>query len=200
MQAESLHSVILFGTSISSAYLSGSTMLFRALTHAFLRLGASVTFVEEDHAWLDTYTDYSPGNPKLIVRRYANRVELTSLLTDRSLFAGASLVLKFSGSSLAHDRFLDEWLARHVSGKECLLVYVDPDAPMRLPYIISHPEFYLRKILSAYDGVWVMLGGARAAREYISVGARTAWPLPAAIDCEQFCGHGYDTRGVSDCI
>src|SRR4051812_37348917 len=106
MQAKLPHSVVLFGTSISSAYLSGATVLFRALVHAFLRLGASVTFVEEDHVWLSTHTDYTPMDPRLVVRRYANRGELTALLCDQSLLADADLILKFSGSSLEHDRFL----------------------------------------------------------------------------------------------
>jgi spore maturation protein CgeB len=177
-------SVVLFGTSITSAYLSGGTMLFRGIAHAFRQLGAEVVFIEEDHPWLVSRSDYIPDQHGVRVLRYRHRNELDSMLRDPSVIATADLVLKFSGSSIAQDRFLDEALAD--MDRAFTLIYIDADAPTRLPYIIGHANFYLRRILPHFDGVWVMLGGNRAVAEYVSLGARRAWYLPVAIDPEQF--------------
>jgi spore maturation protein CgeB len=163
-------------------------MLFRALVSAFIRQGWYVTFVEEYHPWLETHTDFAFEHPNLQVLCYTDRQSLVELLNKSACFEGSQLVLKFSGSSSLHDRYLDEWLAeqRKVSARPFFLVYVDADAPMRLPYIVRHPRFYLHAVLPCFDGVWVMLGGQRAVDEYCAIGARQAWFLPAAIDIEAF--------------
>jgi spore maturation protein CgeB len=171
--------VIIFGTAISSAYLSGATMLFRSFVAAFARQGWRIVFIEETHA----PSDYVAPDG-LTVCQYHDRESLMELLNDPTRFHSASLVLKFSGSSIEHDRFIDEWLTVRKQAKRepWTLLYVDADAPMRLPYIVSHAGFYLRSILPAFDSVWVMLGGQRATQEYMAMGARHAFTLPAAID------------------
>ncbi len=181
-------SVVIFGTSISSAYLSGCTILFRALTDAFVRLGWQVKFVEEQHAWLELRSDYHVASPLIQVLCYGDRPSLVKLLNDPGLFDDVQLVLKFSGSSYQHDRHIDEWLAdaKCSNRLNAVIVYVDADAPMRLPYIIRHPHFYLHKVLCYFDGVWVMLGGRRAIEEYRMIGAQRVWFMPAAVDPQAF--------------
>jgi spore maturation protein CgeB len=194
--------VVIFGTSITSAYLSGGTMLFRALVEAFLRRGWKVTFVEEHHPWLITHTDFSARHSQLNILCYSSRHELIELNVHRRFLDDATLVLKFSGSSGSHDRYIDEWLAgkRKEEHYQFFLVYVDVDAPMRLPYIVNHPQFYLRKILPSFDGVWVMLGGERAMREYQSLKAQQVWVTPVAIDASAFCPTSPSTEYATDLL
>lgn len=158
------------------------------MSKAFLARGWRVVFVEEDHPWLADRTDFRSTDPQLVVLRYADRRQLVALNASHQLLDQADLVLKFSGSSGAHDRFIDEWLARERWGSahHFMLVYVDADAPMRLPFIVGHPSFYLHQVLPAFDGVWVMLGGERAAQQYQASGARATWALPVAIDADGF--------------
>lgn len=180
--------VVIFGTSITSAYLSGATMVFRGITQAFLQRGWHVTFVEEFHPWLDSHSDLTLQHPHLQVLCYSDRHSLEQLHTQYHFLDNTQLVLKFSGCSGSYDRIIDEWLVdeRTTKQQEFLLVYVDGDAPMRLPYILKHPSFYLHKLIPQFDGVWVMVGGDRAAQEYQHMNAQNVWVLPAAIDIESF--------------
>jgi spore maturation protein CgeB len=180
--------VVIFATSITSAYLSGGTMLFRALADSFIRRHWKVIFIEEYHPWLKTHTDFSARYQELSILCYRDRQELAELQAQWHFLNNAKLVLKFSGSSGSYDRYIDEWLAyeRSEANYRFSLVYVDADAPMRLPYILSHPNFYLHKLIPTFDGVWVMLGGERAAREYQAMKAQRVWATPAAIDAQAF--------------
>lgn len=180
--------VVIFGTSITSAYLSGGTMLFRSTVKAFLEKGWKVTFVEEDHKWLQNYTDFTLNHPSLSILCYGDRQELMEIYKHQRFLDDADLVLKFSGSSILHDRYIDEWLVyrRGNAKNQFLLIYIDVDAPMRLSYIVNHPQFYLHKLISSFDGIWIMLGGKRAISEYRSMGASKVWYTPVAIDEQVF--------------
>jgi len=179
--------VAIFGTSITSAYLSGATMLFRAMVQSFLDKGWEVTFIEEDHEWLETTVDYSTDIDGLTIERFHDQESLLQIL-NKDIFRMCKLVLKFSGGSIEYDQFTDRWLAEYkeeVSDK-VKVIYIDADAPMRLPYMMNHPKFYLNKIISRYDGVCVILGGERAIKGYESIGAKNVFFIPAFIDPKSF--------------
>ncbi len=179
-------SAVIFGTSITSAYLSGGTMFFRALVKALVNKGWSVTFVEEHHSWLGVHTDYKEHQSALTVLQYRDADELIALNATHCFLERADLVLKFSGSSISYDRYIDEWVARERITNHWLLVYADMDAPMRMPYIVNHPNFYLHRIVANFDSVWVLLGGNRAADDYRAIGARRVLATPVAIDVTAF--------------
>jgi hypothetical protein len=103
--------VVIFATSITSAYLSGGTMLFRALADSFIRRHWKVIFIEEYHPWLKTHTDFSARYQGLSILCYRDRQELAELQAQWHFLNNAKLVLKFSGSSGSYDRYIDEWLA-----------------------------------------------------------------------------------------
>jgi spore maturation protein CgeB len=195
-------SVVIIGTSITSAYLSGATTLFRALSHAFINRGCKVIFIEMYNPRLGAHTDYHDKDQSLRVLQYSDRTTLDRLLSDEQLFAGVGLVLKFSGSSILHDRYLDEWLTNrrtHGNGS-FVLVYVDADAPMRLPYIMEHSRFYLHASIRHFDIVWVMLGGQRAVNEYFALGAKRALYLPVAIDAHTFRPDKIEPKYLTDLL
>jgi len=161
----------------------GGTNHYRALALALRKLGPATCY-ELDAPATDADADWAaPGVETLAFPSPAGLYEALRGRASRD-----ALVLKVVGALRLDDAEADVEVARIASEARAAAVFVDPDAPARLPHLLGG-DHYLGDLLPSYDAVVLLAGGARAVHEYSALGrapvhhvspALTALALPEA--------------------
>ena len=100
----------------------------------------------------------------------------------------ADLVIKASGALAGDEDFkLDLALSAHMQSRGKRLIYLDVDAPSRLPLLAYLPQVYLRELAEADHAVVVVGGGFRAESLYRGMGFVRTLRLQAVAAYEGVC-------------
>jgi|GEM_PF-6420452 len=161
----------------------GGTNHYRALALALRELGPTTCYELDAPA---TDADAAWAAPGVEILTFPSASELGAALRERT--ARDALVLKVVGALRLDDVEADVEIARIAAEARAAAVFVDPDAPARLPHLVGGAH-YLGELLPSYAAVVLLAGGARAVHEYSALArvpvhhaspALTALALPEA--------------------
>ena len=168
--------IVLFGSSLVSAYWNGAATYYRGICKALHQLGHSVVFVEPDIYERQQHRDLGEDPPYAAVRVCRGWGDLAHEL---ELARGADLVAKCSGVG-----GWDDELARGVlelRGPATRVAFWDVDAPQTL----ANPGS-LRPLIPRFDMILLYGGGPPVQRKYAELGARAAHLVYNAVDADEY--------------
>jgi spore maturation protein CgeB len=176
--------LVLFGSSIVSAYWNGAATYYRGICKAMHARGHAVVFVEPDIYDRQQHRDLVEDPPYAEVRVCRGWDDLAREL-ERA--RGADLVAKCSGVG-----GWDMELARGVLELRrpgTLVAFWDVDAPQTLAAAFAEPpddEHTFRALIPRYDLVLLYGGGPPVQAAYARLGARAAHPIYNAVDPDEY--------------
>jgi spore maturation protein CgeB len=168
--------IVLFGSSLVSAYWNGAATYYRGMCKALHQRGHRVVFVEPDIYERQQHRDLAADPAYAEVRVCRGWDDLADEL-ERA--RGADLVAKCSGVGA-----WDEELARGVldlRGPDTRVAFWDVDAPQTL----ANPGC-LRALIRKFDLVLLYGGGPPVQRKYAQLGARAAHLVYNAVDPDEY--------------
>lgn len=161
----------------TAAVAKGGTNYYRAVALACRQVGATTCYeLATPGADGERESPWRPDSVEVLV--FDRPAALFRALRARQ--TPGALILKFVGALGITDWVADLHVAQiaQASGASCL--YLDPDAPSRLPLIVGR-RHYLAPTLHAYAGVVLFAGGDRAVREYQSLAPIPVCHVSAAV-------------------
>jgi spore maturation protein CgeB len=168
--------IVLFGSSLVSAYWNGAATYYRGICKALHERGHHIVFVEPDIYERQQHRDLTEDPPYAEVRVCHGWGDLAHEL---ELARGADLVAKCSGVG-----GWDEELARGVlelRGPDTRVAFWDVDAPQTL----ANPGS-LRPLIPRFDMILLYGGGPPVQRKYAQLGARAAHLVYNAADPDEY--------------
>ncbi len=175
--------LVLFGSSIVSAYWNGAATYYRGLSRAMHARGHDILFVEPDIYNRQAHRDLIEDPPYAEVRVCRGWEELARELR---LARGADLVAKCSGVGA-----WDLELARGVleaQAHNSLVAFLDVDAPQTLSEIFAETAGAggFRDLIPHYDMILLYGGGAPVQNAYARLGARASHLIYNAVDPDDY--------------
>ena len=176
--------LVLFGSSLVSAYWNGAATYYRGICKAMHARGHEVVFVEPDIYERQSHRDLLEDPPYAEVRVCTGWNELQREL-DRA--RGADLVAKCSGVG-----GWDMELAEAVLGLQCArtrVAFWDVDAPHTLAAAFAEPartDGTFRALIPRYDLILLYGGGPPVEEAYARLGARRTQLVYNAVDPAEY--------------
>ncbi|MDQ3809302.1 MAG: glycosyltransferase, partial [Chloroflexota bacterium] len=176
--------LVLFGSSLVSAYWNGAATYYRGICKAMYERGHEVVFVEPDLYERQRHRDLAEDPPYAEVRVCQGWNELAAEL-ERA--RGADLVAKCSGVG-GWDLELAE-AALELRSPATRVAFWDVDAPQTLAAACNEPPETpgtFRALIPSFDLVLLYGGGPPVQRAYAELGARAAHLVYNAVDPEEY--------------
>ncbi|MDQ3703511.1 MAG: glycosyltransferase [Chloroflexota bacterium] len=183
--------LIIFGSSVVSAYWNGAATYYRGMCRALHARGHRIRFVEQDIYERQQHRDLPADPPYCEVRVVTGWAALVREL--ESARAEADLILKCNDTG-AFDREMEEWLVGAAGGARGAggagpsgppVAFWDVDAPATLAECAA-PGSYLRPLIPRFAGIFTYGGGAPVVDGYRALGARCVVPVYNAVDPEAY--------------
>lgn len=179
--------IVLFGSSIVSAYWNGAATYYRGMCAALHARGHTLRFVEQDIYERQQHRDL-PADPLYCEVRVVSGWE--ALQRELEAAAGdADLIVKCNDSG-AFDQEMEEWLveAGHRATPDHRLppvAFWDVDAPATLAEC-AEPGSYLRPLVPHFACIFTYGGGQPVIDGYRALGARQVVPVYNAVDPDAY--------------
>jgi len=176
--------LVLFGSSLVSAYWNGAATYYRGICKAMFERGHQIVFVEPDLYERQQHRDLVQDPPYAQVRVCQGWDEL-SVELDRA--EGADLVAKCSGVG-----GWDQELAEAVLDLQSLdtrVAFWDVDAPQTLAAAFAEPPDTprtFRQLIPRYDMILLYGGGPPVQSAYAQLGAEAAHLIYNAVDPDEY--------------
>ncbi|MBI2755654.1 MAG: glycosyltransferase [Chloroflexi bacterium] len=178
--------IVLFGSSLVSAYWNGAATYYRGLCKALHARGHEVVFVEPDLYGRQQHRDLG-DDPDYAEVRVCQGWEGLRAELDRVRVEGADLVAKCSGVG-----GWDLELARGVlklRSAETLVAFLDVDAPHTLSEAFAEPpgsQDGFRALIPRFDMILLYGGGTPVRSTYAQLGARASYLVYNAVDLDEY--------------
>ena len=172
--------LVVFGSSIVSAYWNGAATYYRGMCRALSARGHRIRFVEQDIYDRQGHRDLAQDPPYCEVRVVSGWEALEREL--RAARAEADLIVKGNDSG-AFDREMETWLARNAPPVP--VAFWDVDAPATLAECAA-PDSYLRPLIPSFACVFTYGGGEPVVAAYRALGARRVVPVYNAVDAADY--------------
>ncbi len=176
--------IVLFGSSLVSAYWNGAATYYRGICRALHARGYQVVFVEPDLYERQQHRDFLEDPAYADVRVCCGWDELARELNRAR---GANLVAKCSGVGR-----WDQELAEAVLDLRSPITRVafwDVDAPQTLAAALAEPPQTpgtFRALIPGYDLILLYGGGPPVQRAYAELGARRSHLVYNAVDPDEY--------------
>ena len=176
--------LVLFGSSLVSAYWNGAATYYRGICKAMHARGHEIVFVEPDIYERQAHRDLAEDPPYAEVRVCRGWDDLSRELRRAR---GAELVAKCSGVG-----GWDLELARGVLELQApgtLVGFWDVDAPQTLAAACAEPAEAtdgFRALIPRYDLILLYGGGPPVQAAYAGLGARATHPIYNAVDLDEY--------------
>ena len=180
--------IVVFGSSIVSAYWNGAATYYRGMCRALDARGHRIRFVEQDIYDRQRNRDLPDDPAYCQVRVVSGWPALEAEL--RAARAEADLIVKCNDTG-AYDREMEEWLAAGPGsgpgpGRAAVPVaFWDVDAPATLAECAA-PDSYLRPLIPRFACVFTYGGGDPVVEGYRAIGARRVVPVYNAVDAGDY--------------
>lgn len=206
--------LIIFGSSVVSAYWNGAATYYRGMCRALHARGHRIRFVEQDIYERQQHRDLPTDPPYCEVRVVSGWAALVREL--ESARAAADLIVKCNDTG-AFDREMEEWLVGpvgaaggtsypgHPDGAPWRqdggikdaggfggagttgppVAFWDVDAPVTVAECAA-PDSYLRSLIPRFDCIFTYGGGAPVVEGYRALGARRVVPVYNAVDPQAY--------------
>jgi spore maturation protein CgeB len=172
--------LVVFGSSIVSAYWNGAATYYRGMCRALSERGHRVRFVEQDIYDRQGHRDLAQDPPYCEVRVVSGWEALEREL--RAARAEADLIVKGNDTG-AFDREMETWLAHNAAPVP--VAFWDVDAPATLAECAA-PDSYLRPLVPTFACVFTYGGGDPVVAAYRDLGARRVVPVYNAVDAADY--------------
>ncbi len=172
--------LVVFGSSIVSAYWNGAATYYRGMCRALSARGHRIRFVEQDIYDRQGHRDLAQDPPYCEVRVVSGWEALEREL--RAARAEADLIVKGNDSG-AFDREMETWLAHNAPPVP--VAFWDVDAPATLAECAA-PDSYLRPLIPGFACVFTYGGGDPVVAAYRALGARRVVPVYNAVDAADY--------------
>ena len=176
--------LVLFGSSIVSAYWNGAATYYRGICKAMHARGHEIVFVEPDIYDRQQHRDLAEDPPYAEVRVCRGWEDLAREL-ERA--RGADLVAKCSGVGGWDMELARGVLERRAPGT--LVAFWDVDAPQTLAAAFAEQgddPCAFRALIPRYDLILLYGGGPPVVEAYARLGARAAHPIYNAVDPDEY--------------
>jgi len=176
--------LVLFGSSLVSAYWNGAATYYRGICKAMDARGHQVVFVEPDLYERQAHRDLLTDPPYAEVRVCHDWADLQREL-ERA--RGADLVAKCSGVGGWDQELAAAVLELRTSGS--LVAFWDVDAPQTLAAAFAEPPHTpgtFRALIPDYDLILLYGGGPPVQSAYAQLGARQTHLIYNAVDPEEY--------------
>jgi spore maturation protein CgeB len=176
--------IVIFGSSIVSAYWNGAATYYRGLCRALHARGHHVVFVEPDIYERQQHRDLIQDPPYADVRVCSGWGDLAY---EIECARGADFVAKFSGVG-----GWDLELARGVldlKSTRTKVAFWDVDAPATLADAFAEPPDApgtFRALIPRYDMICLYGGGPPVQADYARLGARATHIIYNAVDLDEY--------------
>jgi spore maturation protein CgeB len=176
--------IVIFGSSIVSAYWNGAATYYRGICRALHARGHRIVFVEPDIYERQQHRDLAEDPPYAEVRVCRGWEDLAREI-ERA--RGADVVAKFSGVG-----GWDLELAQGVLDLQrpgTLVTFWDVDAPATLAAAFEEPADAtgtFRALVPRYDAILLYGGGPPVQASYARLGARTSRIVYNAVDLDEY--------------
>lgn len=190
--------IVLFGSSLVSAYWNGAATYYRGICKAMHERGHQVVFVEPDLYERQLHRDLEDDPPYAEVRVCQDWSDLEQEL-ERA--RDADLVAKCSGVG-GWDLELAEGVLALRSGRT-RVAFWDVDAPQTLALAAAEPAGVtgtFRKLIPLYDLVLLYGGGPPVEEAYAWLGARSTRLVYNAVDPAEYYPVPPDPERVCDLL
>jgi spore maturation protein CgeB len=189
--------VVLFGSSLVSAYWNGAATYYRGMCKALHARGHHVVFVEPDLYERQQHRDLVEDPPYAEVRICRGWDELAGELERAS---DADLVAKCSGVG-GWDLELAEAVL-DLRSPITQVAFWDVDAPQTLAAAFAEPDQNgtFRVLIPRYDLILLYGGGPPVQRAYAELGARRALLVYNAVDPDEYYPAPPDAAKVCDLL
>jgi len=170
--------LVMFGSSLVSAYWNGACTYYRGIVRALHERGHRVAFYEPDAFERQAHRDIDdPEWAEVVV--YEAREERSVRELVAAAAAAADVVVKASGVGVC-DALLEKAVAE-LEGPQ-LRVFWDVDAPATLAAMDADEGSSLRDLVGGFDLVLTYGGGQPVVDRYAAFGARACIPIYNALD------------------
>ncbi|MBA2448044.1 MAG: glycosyltransferase [Chloroflexi bacterium] len=189
--------LVLFGSSIVSAYWNGAATYYRGICKAMHARGHELVFVEPDLYDRQAHRDLLEDPPYAEVRVCRG---WDNLARELERARGAQLVAKCSGVG-----GWDLELARGVleaGAPGTLVAFWDVDAPTTLGETFAEPPGGdgFRGLIPRYDLILLYGGGPPVEEAYARLGARATHPIYNAVDPDEYFPTRPDPARAADLL
>ncbi len=188
--------LIIFGSSIVSAYWNGAATYYRGMCRALHDRGHRIRFVEQDIYQRQQHRDLPTDPSYCEVRVVSGWASLERELEDAR--AHADLIVKCNDTG-AFDREMEEWLvgdwparggatappARGALPSGPPVAFWDVDAPATLAECAA-PDSYLRPLIPRFACIFTYGGGDPVVMGYRALGGQHVVPVYNAVDPEAY--------------
>ena len=176
--------LVLFGSSLVSAYWNGAATYYRGICKAMHARGHEIVFVEPDLYERQAHRDLLTNPPYAEVRVCADWDDLARELEQAH---GADLVAKCSGVGGWDMELATGVLQARRSGS--LVAFWDVDAPQTLASAFAEPpgvDGTFRALIPQYDLILLYGGGPPVQAAYAQLGAPRAYLVYNAVDPDEY--------------
>ncbi|MBV9582869.1 MAG: hypothetical protein JO057_30155, partial [Chloroflexi bacterium] len=176
--------IVLFGSSLVSAYWNGAATYYRGMCKALHARGHQVVFVEPDLYERQTHRDLETDPPYASVRVCG---DWNDLEREVRRARGADLVAKCSGVG-GWDMELASAVLE-LRAPSTLVAFWDVDAPQTLAAARAEPPdsaVTFRALIPAYDWILLYGGGPPVEAAYAGLGAQRTLLLYNAVDPDEY--------------
>src|SRR5215207_3296075 len=176
--------LVLFGSSLVSAYWNGAATYYRGICKAMHARGHQVVFVEPDLYERQRHRDLL-DNPEYAEVRVCDGWDELRREVDRA--AGADLVAKCSGVGGWDLELAEAVLDAQRPGS--LVTFWDVDAPQTLAAAFAEPPDApgtFRRLIPCYDMILLYGGGPPVQSAYAELGASVAHLVYNAVDPDEY--------------
>ena len=190
--------LVLFGSSLVSAYWNGAATYYRGICKALHDRGHQVVFVEPDIYDRQRHRDLLEDPPYAEVRVCSG---LDDLLRELDRARGADLVAKCSGIGGWDFQLAQAVLDLRAPGT--LVAFWDVDAPQTLAAAFAEPPDApdsFRSLIPEYDLILLYGGGPPVQAAYAQLGARAAHLVYNAVDPDEYYPVPPDPHRSSDVL
>jgi spore maturation protein CgeB len=176
--------IVIFGSSIVSAYWNGAATYYRGLCRALHARGHHIIFVEPDIYERQQHRDMAEDPPYAEVRVCLGWEDLAREL---EYARGADFVAKFSGVG-GWDLELAQGVL-DLKSPETRVAFWDVDAPATLAAAFAEPldtAGTFRSLIPRFDLVCLYGGGPPVQSDYARLGARETHIIANAVDLDDY--------------
>jgi spore maturation protein CgeB len=188
--------IVLFGSSLVSAYWNGAATYYRGICKAMHARGHDIVFVEPDLYERQSHRDLVDDPPYAQVRVCRDWADLAAEL-ERA--RDADLVAKCSGVG-GWDMELARGVLELQSARTCVAFW-DVDAPQTLTSAFAEsPATGFRALIPRYDVILLYGGGPPVEAAYAQLGARRTQLVYNAVDPDEYFPVAAEPERVCDLL
>ena len=168
--------LFVFGSSLTSSYWNGAATYYRGIYRNLAELGFQITFAEPDaYGRQQRRDDEDFSYAEVII--YDSPRYIPALIEQA---CDADLVIKHSGIGV--DDALLERRVLECQSPTTLVAFWDVDAPATLAGVEANVLHPFRRLIPEYDYIFTYGGGPPVIEHYITLGARSCYPIYNALD------------------